>query len=58
MDARSAEVVTVVPEMFFWMVLFTLEICCESDALTSSSPRANSPSRSTTRSRRTPPRRE
>lgn len=33
-SARSAEVVTVVPEMFFWMVLLTLLICCESDALT------------------------
>ena len=33
-SARSAEVVTVVPEMFFWMVDLTAAICCESDALT------------------------
>lgn len=33
-DARSAEVVTVVPEMFFWMVVLTDEICLESVALT------------------------
>src|SRR4051812_43874907 len=33
-DARSAEVVTVVPEMFFWMVDLTAEICWESVALT------------------------
>ncbi|MDQ0774875.1 hypothetical protein QF026_003341 [Streptomyces aurantiacus] len=33
-SARSAEVVTVVPEMFFWMVDLTASICCESDAWT------------------------
>jgi hypothetical protein len=33
-SARSAEVVTVVPGMFFWMVLLTPAICCESEALT------------------------
>lgn len=32
--ARSAEVVTVVPSMFFWMAALTLSICCESPALT------------------------
>src|SRR5690242_9379377 len=33
-EARSAEVVTVVPEMFFWIVFLTAAICCESVALT------------------------
>lgn len=33
-SARSADVVTVVPEMFFWMVALTAEICCESVAFT------------------------
>src|SRR4051794_11337899 len=33
-SARSAEVVTVVPETFFWMVDLTAEICWESVALT------------------------
>ncbi len=33
-EARSAEVVTVVPEMFFWMVALTVVICLESVALT------------------------
>ena len=33
-SARSAEVVTVVPEMFFWMVDLTASICWESVALT------------------------
>src|SRR6478609_11302196 len=33
-SARSAEVVTVVPEMFFWMADLTWSICCESAALT------------------------
>ena len=33
-SARSAEVVTVVPETFFWMADLTLSICCESVALT------------------------
>src|SRR5690242_2658889 len=32
--ARSDEVVTVVPETFFWMVFLTVAICCESVALT------------------------
>jgi hypothetical protein len=33
-SARSAEVVTVVPEMFFWIAALTESICCESVALT------------------------
>jgi hypothetical protein len=33
-SARSAEVVTVVPSMFFWMAALTLSIRCESLALT------------------------
>src|SRR5690348_16786006 len=33
-EARSEEVVTVVPEMFFWIVFLTAAICWESVALT------------------------
>ena len=33
-EARSADVVTVVPEMLAWICFFTAEICWESVALT------------------------